>query len=227
MSKKGKLEKFKDIESLANVYRNQKVHSSILLHPIHQEIDMRGKWNEHFCNDNPIHLELACGRGEYTVGLAQMYPNQNFIGMDLKGNRIWTGAKFAMQKQLQNAAFLRSQIDFITNYFAPGEIQDIWITFADPQIEKPRKRLSSPLFLERYRKLMNPNGSIHLKTDSKELHDYTLEQIHTLGLKLEVAYADIYALDQQMPEWEIKTYYEKMHMDKGKKITYLRFKFNA
>ena len=184
---------------------------------------MAGQWHQHFGNTNPITLELACGKGEYAVGLGRLYPERNFIGVDVKGNRLWRGATIAMQDGLKNVAFIRSQIDFLTYYFAPGEVAEIWITFADPQLEKPRKRLTSPYFLPRFKEILNAKGLVHLKTDSPELYQYTLSRVAEEKLNLQFANDNIYSLPEQMPEWEIKTYYEQMHLDKGLTIKYLRF----
>jgi tRNA (guanine-N7-)-methyltransferase len=226
MGKKGKLEKFAELNSFKNVYQSFEVNSPNLRRSDGEMVQLKGKWAEHFGNDNPITLELACGKGEYTIGLAKMYPKRNFIGMDAKGNRIWKGAKYALEEgKLPNVAFIRSQIDFIEQYFAAGEVQEIWITFADPQLGKPRKRLSSPLFLPRYKNILAADGQMHLKTDSPELYEYSLEMIEEQKLQLHEDHDDIYSLAEQKPEWEIKTYYEKMHLEKGLTIKYLRFSF--
>jgi tRNA (guanine-N7-)-methyltransferase len=223
MSKKGKQEKFVEIGSLPNVFQNHEVKTHKLINFQAKNVEMQGHWHEHFGNNNPITLELACGKGEYAVGLARMYPDRNFIGIDMKGNRLWRGATIAMQDGLKNVAFIRSQIDFLTYYFAPGEVAEIWITFADPQLEKPRKRLTSPYFLPRFKEILNAKGLVHLKTDSPELYQYTLSRVAEEKLNLQFANDNIYSLPEQMPEWEIKTYYEQMHLDKGLTIKYLRF----
>lgn len=223
MSKKGKQEKFAEIGSLPNVFQNHEVKTHKLINFEAKNVEMQGHWHEHFGNNNPITLELACGKGEYAVGLARMYPDRNFIGIDMKGNRLWRGATIAMQDGLKNVAFIRSQIDFLTYYFAPGEVAEIWITFADPQLEKPRKRLTSPYFLPRFKEILNAKGLVHLKTDSPELYEYTLSRVAEEKLNLQFANDNIYSLPEQMPEWEIKTYYEQMHLDKGLTIKYLRF----
>lgn len=223
MSKKGKQEKFNEINQLPNVFQSREVNSPNLLISTGEMVNMQGRWHEYFGNNHPISVELACGKGEYAVGLARMYPDRNFIGMDLKGNRIWKGATESFKEGMKNVAFIRSQIDFITYYFTPGELSEIWITFADPQLEKPRKRLTSPLFLPRYKQILKPGGLVHLKTDSAELYDYTLEVIEEENLNLLFASDDIYSLDDQMPEWAIKTFYEQMHLSKGLTIKYLCF----
>jgi len=223
MSKKGKQEKFIEIGKLPNVFQSHEVHSPNLICSDGTIKIMKGNWKEYFGNNNPITIELACGKGEYAVGLAKMYPDRNFIGMDLKGNRLWKGATEAHNSGLTNVAFIRSQIDFITQYFAPAELSEIWITFADPQLTKARKRLSSPYFLPRYREILSPGGLVHLKTDSPELYAYTLEIIQEEKLKLQFYNDNIYTLENQMPEWSIKTFYEQMHLSKGLTIKYLRF----
>lgn len=223
MGKKGKLQKFAELNTFENVYQSFEVNSPNLRAVTGDMVQMKGRWKEHFGNDHPITLELACGKGEYAIGLAKMYPHRNFIGMDAKGNRVWKGAKNALSAELSNVAFIRSQIDFIEQYFESGEVSEIWITFADPQLGKARKRLTSPLFLPRYRNILVPDGKVHLKTDSPELYEYTLEIIEEEKLRLETAHQDIYSLATQMPEWEIKTYYEKMHLEKGLSIKYARF----
>jgi tRNA (guanine-N7-)-methyltransferase len=223
MGQKNKLAKFEEIGRLPNVYQSHEVNSPMLLNYKAERISMKGRWAEHFGNNHPIILELACGKGDYALGLARMNPDKNYIGIDLKGNRIWRGATDAHQEGLKNVAFIRSQIDFITHYFEEGEVSEIWITFADPQLTKVRKRLTSPFFLPRYRKILNKQGLMHLKTDSPELYQYTLEIVEEENLKLQYAADDIYSLAEQMPEWSIKTFYEQMHLSKGLTIKYLRF----
>lgn len=191
---------------------------------------MKGKWNSHFFkNSNPLVLELACGKGEYTVGLAKKYPKQNFIGIDLKGNRLWRGAKTALEEKIQNAAFLRSRIDFIEKAFEQNEVSEIWITFPDPQPKKENKRLTSPLFLMRYKNVLPKNGIIHLKTDSRELYDFTLEVIasgkHTLLESTEDLYANLDS-DSKVDAASQQTYYEKIFTKLGKKICYVKFTLN-
>ncbi len=223
MSKKGKQEKFIEIGTLPNVFQSHEVHSPNLIAANGEIKIMKGHWKEYFGNDNSIIIELACGKGEYAVGLARMYAERNFIGMDLKGNRLWKGAVEAQRDGLKNVAFIRSQIDFITQYFTPGEVSEIWITFADPQLTKARKRLTSPFFLPRYREVLKTGGLVHLKTDSPELYEYTLETVQEEKLSLQFSNDNIYAQEKQMPEWSIKTFYEQMHLSKGLSIKYLRF----
>lgn len=193
-------------------------------------LPLRSRWNkDHFKREAPLVLELGCGRGEYTVGLAQLHPQHNHIGVDIKGARIWRGAKTARELGLPNVGFLRTHVDHIVQCFAPGEVDEIWLTFSDPQLEKPRKRLTSPLFLARYKQIMKPGGIIHLKTDSPVLYDYTLEMIAAHGLPIFAQSRDVYTdlVTRVSPEEQavlnIRTYYERMWLEEGRKIHYLRF----
>lgn len=178
-----------------------------------------------FQNNNPIILELACGKGEYAFGLGQMFSNRNLIGVDLKGNRLWVGAKKALDENLSNVAFIRSQIDKIDQYFKPGEIAEIWITFPDPQLRtsKAKKRLTHPYFLRLYQKIMIPNGKIHLKTDSPELYRFTKSVIRIYGLKIIDDNSDVYSQNNISQELRIKTYYESLDIAKSNRIHYLTF----
>lgn len=157
--------------------------------------DMPGQWKQFFKNEHPITLELACGKGEYAVGLGRLYPSRNFIGIDIKGNRIWRGAKTALEEGLNNVAFLRSQIDKVTDYFQPGEVAEIWITFPDPQLRASRakKRLTHPRFLRLYQRFLQSNGLVHLKTDSPDLYEFTLTVINLFGLEVIDQSGDVYA----------------------------------
>lgn len=191
----------------------------------------KGNWRQDvFGNTNPIILELGCGKGEYAVGMGRHYPDKNFIGVDLKGNRIYIGAKEALETNLKNVAFLRTRIDFILDYFEVGEVDEIWLTFSDPQPQKARKRLSSPIFTARYKQILKPGGIIHMKTDSDVLFDYTLEQIEEHGHEMLAFYPDLYAnlpqdLDQQTKEiFHIKTYYEEFFSKRGHVIKYCKFR---
>lgn len=208
---KGKLAKFAEYDSFSNTFDFND--------------DTAGGWSEYFGNNNPIVLELACGRGEYTVGLAQQFPEKNFIGIDIKGARLWKGAKFAMDHNLKNAAFLRIQIDNLASYFAQGEVSEIWITFADPQPSKKRKRLTHPKFLKIYNEILSSSGNqlIHLKTDSDLLFDFTLETLEELQIKPAIHYSNIYELSIIPAELQIQTYYEKMWLGEGRTIKYLNF----
>jgi tRNA (guanine-N7-)-methyltransferase len=186
---------------------------------------MPEQWHQFFKNKNPITLELACGKGEYAVGLGQLYPQQNFIGIDLKGNRIWVGAKKALQQDLHNVAFLRIQIDQISQYFAPGEVDAIWITFPDPQLRrsKAKKRLTHPKFLRLYQQFLKPEGRINLKTDSPDLYNFTKLVILLYGCKLHTDLADVFSKDDVSPELHIKTHYEGLDIAGSNRIHYLSF----
>lgn len=185
--------------------------------------DMAGGWARHFGNDHPVTLELACGKGEYAVGLARMYPDRNFIGADVKGNRIWVGARTALRDGLRNVAFLRTQIDRINDYFAPGEVADIWITFPDPQLRasRDRKRLTHPAFLRRYARLLAPGGRIHLKTDSPDLYGFTRKVADMYGLDVLDDIDDVGAQADAAPELHIRTHYEGLDISGSQRIHYL------
>ncbi len=190
--------------------------------------DRQGKWAEFFSNNHPITLELACGKGEYAVGLGRMYPTRNFIGIDIKGNRIWRGAKTALDEGLNNVGFIRSQIDKVTDYFAAGEVAEIWITFPDPQLRgsRAKKRLTHPRFLRLYQQILQPGGRIHLKTDSPDLYQFTLTVINLFGLPL-LEYTDqVYAQPAVKPELLIKTHYENLDIAQSHKVHYLCFQVN-
>ena len=190
-------------------------------HPI------KGRWGEEmFHNGNPIVLELGCGKGDYTIALAQRHPEINYIGVDIKGARLWKGAKYATENALPNVAFLRTRIEFIDAFFGPGEVSEIWLTFSDPQLRgSENARLSSPLFLERYRKFLKPNGIIHLKTDSRYLYEYTKAVVEVNDLEVVVSETDVYANRQRVPNevTEVQTFYEKMFLEMGLPITYMAF----
>ncbi|MEM1122038.1 MAG: tRNA (guanosine(46)-N7)-methyltransferase TrmB [Bacteroidota bacterium] len=230
MSRRNKLQKFAEILTFPNVYENFDSFPPRITGADGQEIKMKGHWKEkHFKNDNPITLELACGRGEYTVALAEKYPGRNFIGVDIKGARIWKGAKIALAKNLTNAAFLRTRIELITAFFEQGEIDEIWITFPDPFLRKGKsnRRLTSPNFLTHYRKILKKDGLMHLKTDEGVLSEFTLEFLaEDDQAKIVYQDDDIYAKPLPMEELEVKTYYERMHLEKGKTIKYIRFTIN-
>jgi len=206
-----KLLRFSQIKTFSNVKEYPK--------------DMQGKWQACFKNEQPIILELACGRGEYTIGLAAMHPGQNFIGVDVKGNRMYIGAKYALDHQLTNAAFLRTQIEMLADYFAPGEVEEIWITFPDPQLRTStaKRRLTHPRFLRLYKQILKPGGSIHLKTDSPALFKFTKRVIELYGLFLVEEQDDVYH-SAHKPELDIKTHYEGLDIAKSKKTHYLHFK---
>ena len=190
--------------------------------------NMIGNWHEFFKNNHPITLELACGKGEYAVGLAKLHPTINTIGVDIKGNRIWRGAKTALDEGLHNVAFLRTEIDKLTNYFAPNEVADIWITFPDPQLSlsKAKKRLTHPKFLRLYQQVLTENGTINLKTDSPSLYHFTKTVINLFNLELLVDFDDAYSQLNISPVLAIKTYYESLDIAQSKRIHYLKFKIN-
>lgn len=202
-------------------FRAIKTFSNVLEYPQ----DMQGRWSEFFVNTHPITLELACGKGEYTIGMARLFPDKNFIGLDIKGNRIWAGAKTGLEEKLQNAAFLRTHIDKIETYFAPGEVDEIWITFPDPQLalSRAKKRLTHPNFLRRYQRILKPGGLIHLKTDSPDLYEFTKLVIELYGLKLHEDNDNIYAGGDPGPVLSIKTHYEKLDIAASRKVHYLQF----
>jgi len=219
---KGKLIKFRENETFA-----------CLVQPTTEDVlgkdhPLKGRWREAmFHNANPIVLELGCGKGEYTVALAERFPEKNYIGIDIKGARLWKGAKYATQHALGNVAFIRTRVEFIESLFAPGEIDEIWITFADPQERKARKRLTHPRFLERYRRLLAPQGIIHLKTDSRLLHYFTLETARCNGLTVLEHNDDIYGTGRADDLLSIQTFYEKNFLAQGIPITYLSFRLDS
>lgn len=185
---------------------------------------MPGQWGAFFKNDHPLTLELACGKGEYTVGLARMYPDRNFLGVDMKGNRLYIGAKRSLEEKLGNAAFLRTHIDKIATYFQPGEVREIWLTFPDPQLRKSRatRRLTHPRFLRLYQQILPPGGIIHLKTDSPVLYTFTKWVIGMYGLHLLEDIDDVHAGDP-VPELRITTHYEALDIAQSKRVHYLSF----
>ena len=222
---KGKLAKFADMETYENVF--QYPYSVVE----HVPFEMQGHWHEqYFHNNNPIVLELGCGKGEYTVGLAKRYPHMNFIGVDIKGARMWTGATQAVKEGLKNVAFLRTNIEIIDRFFAPDEVQEIWLTFSDPQMKNPRKRLTSTFFMNRYRRFLIDKGIIHLKTDSNFLFTYTTYMVEKNHLPLVLSTSDLYAENSENSDYSeyseaasIQTYYEQMWIDRGLNIKYMKF----
>lgn len=191
--------------------------------------NLKGNWSKNqFKNKLPLVLELACGKGEYTVNLAQLHPDKNFIGIDYKGNRIWRGAKTAIDEEILNVAFLRIQIENILDYFDPNEVSEIWITFPDPQpqVSREKKRLTAPRFLNMYKNILEKSSFMHLKTDNDALHDFTHETIKTMGLKLHIKTEDLYKSEFANEVLSIKTYYEKKYLAKDKNINYLKFSFD-
>ncbi|MBO4244273.1 MAG: tRNA (guanosine(46)-N7)-methyltransferase TrmB [Bacteroidales bacterium] len=215
---KNKLAKFAEMEEFKNVVQPEDISYSSTPYIL------KGKWSsEFFKNQNPLILELGCGKGEYTVGLAQINHDKNYIGVDIKGARIWRGAKTAIEQGLDNVGFLRTKIDMINNYFGEDEVSEIWVTFADPQPKKQNKRLTSAFFLNLYRRICKDGARIHLKTDSRLLHYYTRELLKANGIEPITATDDLYASDNIDPVLQIKTFYEQGFLSEGKKITYLSF----
>ncbi len=209
-----KLIRFEAIKSFSNVHEYPQ--------------DMQGKWKDYFKNDQPIILELACGKGEYAVGLGKLFPNRNFIGIDLKGNRIWRGAKTALDDGMENVAFIRSHIDKITDYFAEGEIAEIWITFPDPQLRwsRAKKRLTHPKFLRLYQHVLGKEGLVHLKTDSPDLYLFTKTVLNLFELKVLEDSDHVHSLPTIKPELLIQTHYEGLDIAQSNRIHYLSFQVN-
>lgn len=217
---KNKLAKFAELETFSHVFQ---VPSRVLLSG--DGFKLKGKWNEGFFgNENPIVLELGCGKGEYTVELAQKFPDKNYIGVDIKGARIWTGAKQALEKGLKNVAFIRTDIEMIHHFFAENEVSEIWLTFPDPQMKKTTKRLTATNFIQIYLNFLKPDGVIHLKTDSNFMFTYTTEMVKLNELPIIAKNEDIYAADIQDSVLNIKTYYEKQWLERGITIKYLSFR---
>lgn len=226
MGKKNKLARFAENKLLPNVIQPTREEAL-------QGFHLKGKWNrEFFKNENPIVLELGCGKGEYSVGLAKAFPEKNFIGIDIKGARFWFGAKEAIEHHLNNVAFLRTQVELVDCFFAQNEVDEIWITFPDPQIKyrRTKHRLTHPDFLDRYKNILKPGGIIHLKTDSEFLHGYTLGYLQGAGYEILSAHHDIYGAPEYEPGTpllrEVRTYYEELFSAKGKTITYIKFRIH-
>lgn len=216
---KGKLAKFADMAEYPHVFEYP--YSAVDDIPF----AMKGLWNrDFFKNQNPIVLELGCGRGEYTVGLARRYPDKNFIGVDIKGARMWTGATEALHEKLGNVAFLRTNIEIIDRFFDAGEVSEIWLTFSDPQMKKATKRLTSTFFMQRYRKFLIPDGFIHLKTDSNFMFTYTKCMIEENKLPMEFITDNLYSSGMDDDILSIRTYYEQQWLDRGLDIKYIKFR---
>ena len=219
---KNKLKRFSENETFTNVF--QPTREEV----VGNEFPLRGKWNsEFFKNDNPIVLELGCGKGEYSVGLAERFPNKNFIGIDIKGARFWRGAKTAVESGMNNVAFVRTQIELINHIFTENEVSEIWITFPDPQIKykRTKHRMTNSEFLNNYKKILKPNGLMHLKTDSEFMHGYTLGLLHGLGHEVIYANHNIYKNEGAPAEVTgIQTFYESQYLEVNKPITYIKFR---
>ena len=222
---KNKFKKFAEMQTFPNVFQCKAGEIADMQKPY----EMAGIWKtDFFKNEHPIVLELGCGRGEYTVGLARMFADKNFIGVDIKGARIWAGAKEAYLDNITNVAFLRTNIEFIPRFFFPDEIDEIWITFPDPQMKKATKRLTSSFFMKRYQQIMKAGGLIHLKTDSPFLYQYTVEMVRVNGFETMFSTDDLYASAElrDNPILNLKTHYEKQWLDRGMKIKYICFRLD-
>lgn len=222
MGSKNKLKRFKENDTFPNVIQPTREQIT------ENNFPYKGKWNtEVFKNDNPIVLELGCGKGEYSVGLGEKYPNKNFIGIDIKGARFWRGAKTALENDMNNIFFIRTQIELIDQLFEENEVSEIWITFPDPQIKykRTKHRLTNAVFLEKYKRVLNPSGIVHLKTDSEFMHGYTLGLLHGAGHEVVYANHDVYKNEGSPAEvLAFQTFYEKQYLAVDKPITYIQFK---
>lgn len=219
---KNKLQRFAENLTFPNLFQ---VPYDVL---VNQGFEWRGRWSEYFGNSNPITLELGCGKGDYTIALARLHPDRNFVGVDIKGARLWRGAKTSNEEQMKNVAFLRTKIELIDRMFAANEVSEIWVTFPDPQPKKPNKRLTSQRFLDTYHCILAPDSIIHLKTDSQELHEYTLNEVipqgnHCLLFHTADLYNDPYEGEAKL----VQTFYEQMFLAEGKPITYLTFRLGT
>jgi tRNA (guanine-N7-)-methyltransferase len=216
---KKKLERFAEMNTFPNVIQPSFEEAFRTNHPL------KGNWNrDFFKNRHPLVLELGCGKGEYTLGLAGIFPETNFIGIDIKGSRLWKGAKTALLNTIPNAGFLRTRIEFIDSFFATEEVDEIWLTFPDPQLEKKRKRLTAPKFLNVYRNFLKSEGMVHLKTDNKILYTYTLDTLRYNQLEIVRNTDDLYASASSDPILSIKTYYESQFLAQGLTIHYICFR---
>lgn len=223
---KGKLEKFEELKTFDNVLEPE------LEEVLHRGHPSKGRWREErFSHDGPLYLELGCGKGEYSLALARRYPEMNFLGMDIKGNRIWNGARRALEEDLKNVAFLRTRVEFVDSFFAPGEVDGIWFSFPDPQNKERRakKRLTGPRFLDRYASFLKPGAPLHLKTDDSKLHEYTRFVLEERGHPIERDLEDVHGSYEILTEEEasllqVRTFYEEAALWEGKRIKYLRFR---
>ncbi len=215
---KNKLQKFSDMDLYPHVFQYP---FSVLQE---KGFELKGKWNQDFFkNDNPIVLELGCGKGEYTVGLGKLFPEKNFIGIDIKGARMWTGAKQSHLDGMNNVAFLRTHIELVNHFFASGEVSEIWITFPDPQMSKVNKRMTSTRFMKLYRSILKENGLIHLKTDSNFMFTYTREMVNVNGFPILTQTDDLYQTEKENSILSIQTFYEQQWLDRGLSIKYIQF----
>ena len=224
MGSKNKLKRFNENDTFHNVFQPKREELVDAVYPL------KGQWNQQFFkNNNPLVLELGCGKGEYTIGLAERYPSKNFIGIDIKGARFWRGAKTAVENKMPNVAFIRAQIELIEQLFETNEVDEIWITFPDPQIKykRTKHRMTNATFLKRYKNILNETGIVHLKTDSEFMHGYTLGLLHGQGHEVQYANHDVYRQEGSPEEvTAIQTFYENQYLEKQKAITYIRFKIN-
>ena len=222
MGSKNKLKRFKENETFKNVIQPTREEL------VKKDFVLKGKWNKDFFkNDNPLVLELGCGKGEYSVELGRKYPNKNFIGIDIKGARFWRGAKTALEENITNVGFLRTQIELVDHAFAQNEVDEIWITFPDPQIKykRTKHRMTNSDFLQRYKSILKPDGVVNLKTDSEFMHGYTLGLLQGAGHEILYANHDVYKQEGSPEEvTSIQTFYESQYLEQNKPITYIRFK---
>ncbi len=222
MASKNKLKRFKENETFSNVIQPKREEI------VDGNFPLKGKWgSEFFKNNQPIVLELGCGKGEYCIGLSEMFPDKNFLGIDIKGARFWRGAKTALEEDKNNVGFLRTQIELVDQIFAENEIDEIWITFPDPQIKykRTKHRLTNSEFLQKYKKILKPEGQVHLKTDSEFMHGYTLGLLHGEGHEIIDANHNVYKNEYSPKEVvNIQTFYEKQYLEENKKITYINFR---
>lgn len=224
MSKRNKLQKFEDLRTFPNVWESFDFNSPTLRNYKNEHIAPLGQWNTLFAKNQPLTLELACGKGHYTLGLAQRFPERNFLGVDIKGARIWRGAKDALEGDFSNAGFLRVDIMTMKRFFDQNEVSEIWITFPDPFLAKPNRRTTNPKFLDIYKEILVPSGLINLKTDSDELYEYTKEVLAEYpGVTINIDNNDIYAGKLPVEALSIQTEYEGKHLKAGKTIKYLQF----
>ncbi|MCD8176436.1 MAG: tRNA (guanosine(46)-N7)-methyltransferase TrmB [Tannerellaceae bacterium] len=215
---KNKLAKFEDMAGFPHVFEYPFARLQA------EGFELKGHWNERFFkNNNPVVLELGCGKGEYTVGLARLFPDKNFIGIDIKGARMWTGAKDSLERGMKNVAFIRTSIELISSFFAPGEVSEIWLTFPDPQMKKVNKRLTSTRFMSLYRQILAKEGIIHLKTDSNFMYTYTCEMVKAHGFPVLFSTNDLYHSGLVDEILSIQTYYEQQWLDRGLTIKYIKF----